>query len=230
MENYSLQPIGLVHSPYKEKFGTPRQPGLVNAHCSIELLPPYNQMDALKGLEGFSHIWVSFIFHQAIRDQWQPTVRPPRLGGNEKVGVFASRSPFRPNNLGLSVVKLLSIDHQSEKLLLHVEGLDVIDGTPVVDIKPYIPYVDAIPAATEGFASGAPEKKLAVEFTQQAEQQLKDIENHEQFRQLIIDVLQLDPRPAYKQTQEQGEYGISLDSYNIRWSVNHLNVTVLEVS
>jgi len=230
VENYSLQPIGLVHSPYKEKFGTPRQPGLVNAHCSIELLPPYNQMDALKGLEGFSHIWVSFIFHQAIRDQWQPTVRPPRLGGNEKVGVFASRSPFRPNNLGLSVVKLLSIEQQSEKLLLHVEGLDVIDGTPVVDIKPYIPYVDAIPAATEGFATGAPEKKLAVEFTEQAEQQLKAVENPEQFRQLIIDVLQLDPRPAYKQTQEQGEYGISLDNYNIRWSVNHLNVTVLEVS
>lgn len=193
------------------------------AQCSIELIPPYNQMDALKGLEGFSHIWVSFIFHQAIRDpqsnKWQPTVRPPRLGGNEKVGVFASRSPFRPNNLGLSVVKLLSIEQEAEKLLLHVEGLDVIDGTPVVDIKPYIPYVDAIPTATEGFATGAPEKKLAVEFTEQAEQQLKAVENPEQFRQLIIDVLQLDPRPAYKQSQEQGEYGILLGEYNIRWEV-----------
>jgi len=230
VQNYSLQPIGIAHSPYKEKFGTPRQPGLINVQCSIELLPPYNQMDAFKGLDGFSHIWVSFIFHQAMRDQWQPTVRPPRLGGNEKVGVFASRSPFRPNNLGLSVVKLLNIEQQSNKLSLHVEGLDVIDGTPVVDIKPYIPYVDAIPAATEGFASGAPEKKLEVEFTQQAEQQLETIEHPEQFRQLVIDVLQLDPRPAYKQSQEQGEYGISLDSYNIRWSVNHLTVTVLEVS
>jgi len=169
-----------------------------------------------------------------MRDQhsnkWQPTVRPPRLGGNEKVGVFASRSPFRPNKLGLSVVKLLAIEQNSGKLYLQVDGLDVIDGTPVVDIKPYVPYVDAIPDAVEGFASGAPEKKLAVEFTDQAEQQLKAIENHEQFRQLLIDVLQLDPRPAYKQSQEQGEYGILLDSYNIRWSVKHLTITVLEVS
>jgi len=227
--NYTLQPIGIIHSPYKEKFGTPRQPGLVYAQCSIELLPPYNQIEALKGLEGFSHIWVSFIFHQAIRDQWQPTVRPPRLGGNEKVGVFASRSPFRPNNLGLSVVKLLDIEQQAGKLLVQVEGLDVIEGTPVVDIKPYIPYVDAIPDAKEGFATGAQDKKLKVEFTQQAEQQLEDIENSENLRQLIIDVLQLDPRPAYKQQEEQGEYGILLDDFNVRWAVKDKSVLVVSV-
>ena len=229
MTNYTLQPIGIIHSPYKEKFGTPRQPGLVYAQCSIELLPPYNQIEALKGLEGFSHIWVSFIFHQAIRDQWQPTVRPPRLGGNEKVGVFASRSPFRPNNLGLSVVKLLDIEQQAGKLLVQVEGLDVIEGTPVVDIKPYIPYVDAIPDAKEGFATGAQDKKLKVEFTQQAEQQLEDIENSENLRQLIIDVLQLDPRPAYKQQEEQGEYGILLDDFNVRWAVKDKSVLVVSV-
>ena len=241
MQNYTLQPIGTVHSPFKEKFGTPRQPGLVNAQCSIELLPPYNQMDALKGLEGFSHIWVSFIFHRAIRDpqsnpqfnpqpnKWQPTVRPPRLGGNEKIGVFASRSPFRPNNLGLSVAKLIDIEQRGKKLFIHVEGLDIIDSTPVVDIKPYIPYVDAIPDASEGFATGAPEKKLEVEFTQQAEQQLKKIENAENLRRLIIDVLELDPRPAYKQSEQKGDFGVRLEDYNIRWKVTGNSVCVMEL-
>jgi len=230
--SYNIHPIGIVHSPFKEKFGTPRQPGLVKAKCSIELLPPYNRMDALKGLEGFSHIWIHFIFHQAIREQhsnsWQPTVRPPRLGGNEKVGVFASRSPFRPNNIGLSVARLVKIEQSDSRLLLHVEGLDIVDGTPVIDIKPYIPYVDAIPDAFEGFATGAPEKKLSVTLSDEAENQLKAAENPQELRQLIIEVLQTDPRPAYKSNEKEGEYGILLYEYNIRWRIVD-NKAVVEV-
>ena len=234
---YSLQPIGIIHSPYKEKFGTPRQPGLVSSQCSIELIPPYNQRQALKGLEGFSHLWISFIFDQAIRDpqsnpqsnNWQPTVRPPRLGGNEKIGVFASRSPFRPNNLGLSVAKILDIEQQDKKLFIHVEGLDIIDGTPVVDIKPYIPYVDAVADAKEGFATGQPEKKLGVEFSEQANQQLENTQNTEALKQLIVEVLQLDPRPAYKQQEQQGEYGILLDDFNVRWVIQDRAAIVVSI-
>jgi len=220
MQSYTLHPIGIIHSPYNQKFGTPRQPGLVKAKCSIELLSPYNTIDALKGLDGFSHIWVSFVFHQAIREHWKPTVRPPRLGGDEKVGVFASRAPFRPNHLGLSVVKLINTEEKPGKILLQVDGLDAIDGTPVVDIKPYIPYVDAIPDAVDGFASGAPEKKLKVEFSEQARRQLDNLENSKEFHQFIMDVLGLDPRPAYKNNELDGEYGILLQHHNIRWRVS----------
>mgnify|MGYP001828126492 CR=1 FL=1 len=226
---YSLDPIGIVHSPFKEKFGIPRQPGLVWVKSQIELLAPYNLPEAVSGLEGFSHIWVTFVFHQAMREQWSPLVRPPRLGGNRKVGVFASRSPFRPNHLGLSVVRLEKIEQKDQKLLLHVCSFDVVDGTPVVDIKPYIPYVDRIEGAAAGFAVEAPQPVFQVNFSESAEQQLQEIDV-EEFRQLVSEVLSYDPRPAYRQSESGGQFGILLDKYNVRWEVRDDRIWVLSIN
>ncbi len=225
---YSLEPIGIVHSPFKEKFGIPRQPGLVRVKSQIELLAPYNLPEAVSGLEEFSHVWVTFVFHQAMREHWSPLVRPPRLGGNRKVGVFASRSPFRPNHLGLSVVRLEQIESKERKLLLHVDGLDVVDGTPVVDIKPYIPYVDRIEAAAAGYAMEVPQAVFQVNFSESAEQQLQEI-NVEDFRLLISEVLAFDPRPAYRQAESGGQFGILLDKFNVRWEVRDDQIWVLSI-
>jgi tRNA-Thr(GGU) m(6)t(6)A37 methyltransferase TsaA len=217
-----------VHSPFKEKFGVPRQPGLIAVASQIELLPPFNLPEAVAELNGFSHIWVTFIFHQAMREQWRPAVRPPRLGGNKKVGVFASRSPFRPNHLGLSVVRLDRVSIEQQKICLHVEGLDVIDGTPVVDIKPYVPYSDRVEKATAGFAEHPPEPVFVVSFSEQAQQQCQQTGSDE-LGQLIIDVLSFDPRPAYKQAQKNGQYGMLLDDFNVRWEIRDDQIWVLSV-
>lgn len=224
----SIEPIGIVHSPFEEKFGVPRQPGLVEVISSIELLPPFNLPDAVKGLDGFSHIWVIFQFHQAVREQWKPLVRPPRLGGNEKRGVFATRSPFRPNNIGLSVVELKSIEMTDGKILLKVNGLDVIDNTPILDIKPYIGYADSISDAHSGFAVSAPQKAMQVIFSEQAEQQLLSL-GEENLKSLIESALSYDVRPAYRQTEQSAEYGIRLAGRNIRWLVEADRVVVLSV-
>ena len=153
---YSFDPIGIVHSPFKEKFGIPRQPGLVpEAKARLEVLPPYDRSEAFCGLEDFSHIWVTFVFHEAICTRWQPTVRPPRLGGNRRIGVFSSRSPFRPNPIGMSVVALEGISNIEGKIELQLAGVDLLDGTPVLDIKPYIPYADSLPDARSGFVPWA---------------------------------------------------------------------------
>lgn len=170
IDRFEFQSIGRVHSPYKEKFAIPRQPGLVSAAKGhIALLGDCNREEILRGIEGFSHIWLSFVFHQAIKEDWKPMVRPPRLGGNQKVGVFASRSPFRPNPIGLSVVKLDGIEkqtlnNQASQWRVNFSGGDLLDGTPILDIKPYIPYADALPDATGGFASCAPNNKISVNF------------------------------------------------------------------
>jgi tRNA (adenine37-N6)-methyltransferase len=142
----AFTPIGIVHSPFKEKFGVPRQPGIATAaRATLELLPPYDREEALEGLSGFSHVWLVFVFHATAAQGWQPSVRPPRLGGNVRVGVFASRSMFRPNPIGLSVVELEGYGREDGRLVLHVKGADLIDGTPVLDIKPYIPTRTASP-------------------------------------------------------------------------------------
>jgi tRNA-Thr(GGU) m(6)t(6)A37 methyltransferase TsaA len=227
VDNFTLKPIGIVHSPYKEKFGIPRQPGLVNITSRVEILPPYNIPDAFDGLEEFSHIWVSFVFHQVWRESWKALVRPPRLGGNQKKGVFASRAPFRPNNLGLSVVKLESIEVQDKTISLHVSGLDCVDQTPVVDIKPYLPYVDNVPEATGGFAAKPPEPDMSVAFSPSAERQLATVDL--KMRQYIIEVLSYDIRPAYRQRETTGEYGMSFDEFNIRWKIEDKNVLVIAV-
>ena len=219
-QSVQFEVIGVIHSCYKEKFGIPRQPGLVRAQtATLELLPPYNRPEAVKGLEGFSHIWVSFIFHAVEPGKWSPTVRPPRLGGNERVGVFASRSTHRPNPLGLSVVELGRVVCDAGGVELHLIGADLLDGTPVVDIKPYIPYVDSIPNARAGFATGAPVASLQVAFSAAAQTCLEKEQGRlPQLRQVISESLAFDPRPAYR-ASAGGSGGVRLFDYDIRYEI-----------
>jgi len=222
---FNLPAIGVVHSCYKEKFGIPRQPGLAPASTGIiRLLPPYNLPDAVRGLEENSHIWVQFVFHQCLRDEWKPTVRPPRLGGNERLGVFATRATFRPNPLGLSVVKLEKVEIRYGEVLIHISGLDLVEGTPVLDIKPYIPYVDKVESAKSAFAAEAPVAH-PVSWRPEAELALERyIKSHDEkcgdFKALIEQVLQQDPRPAYRHGKsEEKVYGIRLFEADIRFQV-----------
>lgn len=230
MDHYlQMKPIGRIHSCYGEKFGIPRQPGLVpSATATLELLPPCNTVEALRGLSGFSHLWIIFLFHQTARDQWKATVRPPRLGGNERIGVFASRSNFRPNPIGLSVVKLLSINGTT----LNLCGGDFLDGTPVLDIKPYIPYADAVPHAEGAFAATSPEPVNQVRFTETAEQALQKFETEKRpaLRQLICETLAYNPLPAYQTPQPDRIFGTRLFDLEIRWKQAGNTVTVVEIS
>lgn len=229
---FQLEIIGVIHSPFKEKFGIPRQPGLVpQVRATLELLPPYNQPEVVSGLEGYSHIWIQFVFHQALREQWQPMVRPPRLGGNKRVGVFASRSPFRPNPVGLSVVQLEAVRSTDAKVLLQISGVDLLDGTPVLDIKPYVSYVDSIPEARSGYAPSPPESILRIRFTPLAERQLRGRADEEELRELITALLETDPRPAYLRDTEEGEriYGMRLYDFDLRWRIEGREAHVLEL-
>ncbi len=231
--NFQLEIIGVIHSPFKEKFGIPRQSGLVpQVRATLELLPPYNRPEVVVGLEGYSHIWIQFVFHRALRDSWQPTVRPPRLGGNRRVGVFASRSPFRPNPVGLSVVKLEAVHCSGGKVVLDVTGVDLLDGTPVLDIKPYVAYVDSIPDARSGFAPLPPEVLLGVRFTPLAKQQLDDRDDGEALRALITALLETDPRPAYLRDggDEERIYGMRLYDFDLRWRIEGDEARVLELA
>jgi tRNA-Thr(GGU) m(6)t(6)A37 methyltransferase TsaA len=175
---WNFTTIGWVRSPFPDKFGVPRQAGLHTLSSVIELATPFDAADCVRGLEGFSHLWVSFIFHLTAAQGWQPLVRPPRLGGNRKVGVFASRSPFRPNPLGLSVVKLEGIQRDNGKTLLLIRGGDFVDGTPVVDIKPYIAFADAVESAVSGYASEPPGARLQVTFAAEARAYLDSFSRH----------------------------------------------------
>ncbi|MGB5855898.1 MAG: tRNA (N6-threonylcarbamoyladenosine(37)-N6)-methyltransferase TrmO [Oceanisphaera sp.] len=215
-----LDTIGIIRSPYKEKFAVPRQPGLVStATARLEMLAPYNEPSAFRGLAEFSHLWLMFVFHQTQDKGWNPTVRPPRLGGNERVGVFATRSTFRPNPLGLSVVRLLDMCKDGNKVWLELGGVDLVDGTPIVDIKPYLPWVDSVPGAHGGFAPTPPDLSMEVRFTPAAE--LACARSHIADLQLFItEVLMQDPRPAYKRKQEEWQqYGVRLYDYNVRFEV-----------
>ncbi len=227
---FQFQTIGIVHSCFKEKFGTPRQPGLVPAAIAeLELLPPYNRIESLEGIEGFSHLWIQFVFHQCLREhlhskKWKPMVKPPRLGGKEKVGVFASRSTFRPNPIGLSVVELIAVNHDREsgKLVLQIRGADLIDGTPVLDIKPYLTYADRIDNARSGFAPAAP-NKISVQFSAEAEQFCQQYYTAQGYdlRELVQQVLEIDPRPAYyKDRVADRLYGITLRDCEVKWGYN----------
>ncbi|MFO8024898.1 tRNA (N6-threonylcarbamoyladenosine(37)-N6)-methyltransferase TrmO [Thiohalophilus sp.] len=230
---YSFSPVGVVHSCFPDKFGVPRQPGLAPAASGkIELLAPYNREEAVRELEGFSHIWVVFIFHLARREAWKPTVRPPRLGGNRRVGVFASRSPQRPNPIGLSLLALDGVQTGEGRVILQVSNLDMIDGTPVLDIKPYIPYADSIPEARAGFAPQAPDKCLPVNFSATARQQLQTFSGkYPELADLIEQVLQQDPRPAYQDSSPDSEriFGMHLYDLEIKWQVQHGVVHVIAV-
>ncbi len=218
---FSVTPIGIIHSPYREKFAVPRQPGLVNsARGRLELQPPFNDPQALREITQFSHLWLIFQFHECADAPWHPTVRPPRLGGNERVGVFASRSPFRPNSLGLSVVELKGVQQQGARVWLELGGIDLVDGTPVLDIKPYLPFADSLPDACGGFAPEPP-PQMAVEFSPVAEAALtRHQQRHPELETLIREVLAQDPRPAYHKSQQSDrEYGVHLHEYNVRWQV-----------
>ncbi len=231
--SFRFEPIGIIHSCFKEKFGIPRQAGLVPAaRASLELLPPYNRPEAVQGLEDFSHLWVLFIFHQCLRDGWTPTVRPPRLGGNRRVGVFASRSPSRPNPLGMSAVELLAIEQDREGLRLRLKGVDMMDGTPVLDIKPYLPYADALPLAKAGFAPEAPKPARRIRFSAAAREFLKGLDHAqgEALTELIVQVLEQDPRPAYLADDPRPRsFGMHLCEFNVRWSVDGNDALVTAV-
>jgi len=227
---HSLAVIGRIKTPFQEKFGIPRQSGLVDVSGIVEMLPGYDKPALFDGLETFSHIWLSFIFHQNADQGWRERVRPPRLGGNRRIGVFATRSPFRPNHLGLSVVRLDHIHIREGRVCLHVRGADLLDGTPVVDIKPYLPYVDAVPDATGGFAPHAPETQLQVVFSDKAREQLLQLPSGETLRSLIGQLVALDPRPAYrKEVEEDRVYGMRLAGCNVRWQVSDNQAMVLGI-
>jgi tRNA-Thr(GGU) m(6)t(6)A37 methyltransferase TsaA len=221
-----------MHSCFKEKFGVPRQPGLVKAAPGIiEFFPEYSREEAFRGLGAFSHIWVLFLFHQNLCEQWRPTVRPPRMGGNQRAGVFATRSPFRPNHIGMSVVALDRVEIAESRMLLHVSGIDLVEGTPVIDIKPYINYVDAIPNAKSGFAEEAPVRQLQVEFTPQAQQQCEQLAaDYPDLNELITQLLALDPRPAYTDEDDDKIYGMRLYDFDVKWRVRGSKVFVLELA
>lgn len=229
---FTFSPIGIIHSPFKEKFGVPRQPGLIpHVRATLELLPPYDREAALDGLEGFSHLWLVFAFHATADAGWRPTVRPPRLGGNARVGVFASRSTHRPNPIGLSVVELEDYGREDGKLVLHIKGADLIEGTPVLDIKPYVPYADSHPDARAGFAAEAPEPRLEVRFTPDAERAVEArADAQPELRSLIVGILRLDPRPAYRDAEpEDRVYGMRLMDFDLRWRVEGEQAVVVEL-
>ena len=214
-----------MHSDFATKFGIPRQSGLVQElRSTIVFEPEFRNPDALRGIEDFSHLWIIWQFSEAVRTGWSPTVRPPRLGGNTRMGVFATRSPFRPNNLGLSSVKLLGVEHTQEYgTVLHVGGADLMDGTPIFDIKPYIPYGDCHPEATGGFTDTAGEFLLQVDFPPA----LRNILPQDK-QAAAIGVLSHDPRPSYQRKPDR-VYGIAFAGFDIRFTVKDDTLTVVAV-
>ena len=225
MENITIQVIARMRSDFPTKFGIPRQSGLVEElRSTIVFEPEFRNADALRGIEDFSHLWIIWQFSEAVRQGWSPTVRPPRLGGNTRMGVFATRSPFRPNNLGLSSVKLLGVEHTAEfGTVLHVGGADLMDGTPIFDIKPYIPYGDCHPEASGGFTDKAGEFILKVDFPNALLEKLP-----REKQQAAIGVLSHDPRPSYQRDPER-VYGLSFAGFDIRFSVRQNKLTVVDV-
>ncbi|MDW6003354.1 tRNA (N6-threonylcarbamoyladenosine(37)-N6)-methyltransferase TrmO [Vibrio mangrovi] len=228
--SYSLEPIGIIHSPYKEKFAVPRQPRLVPAATAqIELLGEANCPESVRGIEQFSHLWLLFLFDQNLSAGWKPTVRPPRLGGNERVGVFASRSTFRPNGIGMSAVEFRGIRQEGKQTWLDVGSVDLVDGTPIIDIKPYLPYADCIEQASGGYAGSEPERS-AVHFCDSARTTLAAHPQAHEIEAVITQVLAQDPRPAYKKDQpDNKEYAVNLFDLNVKFSVSQSIITVTAI-
>lgn len=223
--NVEMKVIARIRSPFPEKFGVPRQSGLVDSlQAQIVFEEEYRNADAVRGLDSFSHIWLIWQFSRAVRNGWSPTVRPPRLGGNERMGVFATRSPFRPNEIGLSSVKLEKIEIDS-KLgpVLHVSGADLMDGTPIFDIKPYLPYCDSHPDAIGGWTTEADNRLLQVDFPAELLEKVPVAQ-----RDGLIGVLASDPRPRY-QNDPQRVYGMGFGGVNVKFTVDGEQLTVREV-
>lgn len=234
MTELTLPIIGYMHSPYKEKFGIPRQPNLVQVESYIEMTGPYNDLLAFEGIEEFSHLWLVWQFHDNKNQQSQqfrPQVRPPRLGGNQKIGVFATRSMYRPAPIGLSVVKLKEVRKVGKSIRVYVNGSDLLDGTPIVDIKPYIQYSDSVIDAQSGYAQDEPSRK-PVMWSKDAEQQKKLLlekgKISEQVLQELEAVLSLDPRPAY-QDDENRVYGMKFADLDVKFKVNTNSTYILEI-
>lgn len=241
MKNELTVPIiGIVHSPFHEKFGIPRQPNLVQVPAIIEFFKPYDQADAFIGLKEFSHLWLTWCFHDnkqldqkkmSSADKFRPLIRPPRLGGNQKVGVFASRSMYRPAPLGLSVVELVDVIEENQKVSLLIRGADLLNGTPIIDIKPYIAYSDAIPQAKSGFANAAPER-LSVSWDGGTSAQLEILTTQNILKTgqqaLITELLALDPRPAYQDDPER-VYGMRYDQVNVLFKVVAKQINVISI-
>ena len=225
MQEVTIGVIARMKSDFATKFGIPRQSGLVEElRSTIIFEPEYRNSEALRGLEGFSHLWIIWQFSEAVRTEWSPTVRPPRLGGNTRMGVFATRSPFRPNNLGLSCVKLLGVEETEEYgTVIHVGGADLMDGTPIFDIKPYIPYADSHPDALGGFTDTAGEFLLQVVFP---EGLLAKLPQNKQ--EAAVQVLSHDPRPSY-QRKPGRVYGLTFAGFDLRFTVEDDVLTVVAV-
>ena len=222
--NFSFEPIAIIHSDFPSKFAIPRQSGILKESLSrISFLPAFSNKEALRGLETFSHLWLLWIFSENIRNGFNPTVRPPRLGGNKRMGVFATRSPFRPNPIGLSAVKIEAILFEKKSEII-VSGADLMDGTPIVDIKPYIPYTDKIENASDGFLKDISEKALDVHIP---EILLEKIPKEKQAT--LFKILKNDPRPAYKQNDKK-IYGFPFASFEIKFQVLENALSVKEIS
>jgi len=225
MDDVNIQVIARMKSDFPSKFGIPRQSGLVEAlRSTIIFEPEFRNADALRGIEGYSHLWLIWQFSEAVRQEWSPTVRPPRLGGNTRMGVFATRSPFRPNNLGLSSVKLLGVEQTAQYgTVLHVGGADLMDGTPIFDIKPYIPYSDCHADALGGFTDTADAFLLEVNFPAELLEKLP-----EDKREAALSLLSHDPRPSYQRKADR-VYGLPFAGFDIRFTVDNSRLTVVEI-
>lgn len=221
-QSFALENIAIIHTPFKQKFAIPRQPRLVpEAIATLQLLPPYNSAETVRGLEQFSHLWLLFLFHENLDKGWSPTIRPPRLGGNKKVGVFASRSTFRPNGIGMSAVELLDIKTTDQGPELILGGVDLLDKTPIIDIKPYIPYSDIIETADGGYAEDSPDTYMQVEFSEQALSACQQASaQYPHLLVLIEKLLKQDPRPAYKKHKPDDKvYNVELYEFDVSWQV-----------
>ena len=225
-QEFSMRVIARIHSDFSTKFGVPRQSGLVDAlESTVVFEPEYRNPDALRGLEDFSHLWLVWVFDKAVRRDWSPTVRPPRLGGNRRMGVFATRSPFRPNPIALSSVKLAGIEQTAEQgPVLHIRGADLMDGTPILDIKPYIPYADAHPEALGGFAAVPAGETLEVIIPPELLEKIPP-----ERREALRGVLAQDPRPHY-QNDPGRIYGFGFAGMEVKFSVEGTCLTVREIS
>jgi len=230
MTEFCFQQIGVIESCFKQKFSIPRQPGLVpQATATILLDPDYSSDEIIRGLDSFSHLWVIFVFHKSQMSNNKNTVRPPRLGGDKRLGVFATRSNYRPNPIGQSVVKLEGIEKNAGQILIKLSGIDFLDGTPVLDVKPYVPYVDSIPTASASFAAQAPEKVFDVQIDPKALEQIQEasrLTGHN-IHQFIEELLVYDPRP--RQVKPDQVFATRVYNYDLKWRIQQNSVTVISL-
>jgi len=223
-DNTALNIIATIKTDFPTKFGIPRQSGLIpELKARIVFEPEYRNIDALRGLEGYSHLWIIWKFSEAITEEWSPTVRPPRLGGNKRVGVFATRSPFRPNPIGISCLKLNEIVMENDRVVLKVEGVDMLDGTPVYDVKPYVAFTDSIPNAVGGFSDNVKDYSLIVNYDDSLFNGFSS-----EFKNEVLKILENDPRPSYHDDPER-IYGVNFSGNEIKFKVKDKNLTIISI-